>query len=117
MIPPEDKLCLLLARAQLSPKAWKRAPGLLSSCPGWDFLFGRTKAFGLFPLLDTKAEHTWHSGRSGRRPLGLDKYVPIARDSDRASHQQVGLSSPVARWRRNTCHAAEKRRAGGVALW
>jgi hypothetical protein len=53
MMTPEVELCLLLARAQPSPEAEKRALELLSTPLRWEFLLERAKAFGLFPLLYT----------------------------------------------------------------
>jgi hypothetical protein len=53
MNPPEVELCLLLSRAQLSPRAGERAQELLSAPLRWEFLFERAKAFGLFPLVYT----------------------------------------------------------------
>ena len=52
-MPPEDELCLLLARAQLSPEALERAQQLLSAPLRWEVLLERAKAFGLFPVVYT----------------------------------------------------------------
>ena len=48
---PEDELCLLLAREQLSPEARERALRLLESALRWDLLFERARRYELFPLL------------------------------------------------------------------
>ena len=53
MMPPEVELCLLLARAQLSPEARERALGLLPDTLRWDFLLERAKTLGLFPMVHT----------------------------------------------------------------
>jgi hypothetical protein len=55
-MPPEDELCLLLARAQLSPRAREHALGLLRNPLRWNFLSERAEGFGLFPLLYTGLE-------------------------------------------------------------
>jgi len=48
---PEDELCLLLARAQLSPEARERALSLLAGPLQWPRLFERARRYGIFPLL------------------------------------------------------------------
>jgi len=48
---PEDELCLLLARAQLSPEARERVLRLLAGPLQWPRLFERAKAYETFPLL------------------------------------------------------------------
>ena len=48
---PEDELCLLLARAQLSPEVQERALSLLAGPLHWPRLFERAKRYGIFPLL------------------------------------------------------------------
>jgi hypothetical protein len=50
-IAPEDELCLLLARARLSPEAQERALSLLAGPLHWPRLFERAKRYGIFPLL------------------------------------------------------------------
>ena len=53
MNPPEVELCLLLARAQLSPQARERALSLLACPVDWPRLFERAKTYELFPLVFT----------------------------------------------------------------
>jgi hypothetical protein len=48
---PEDELCLLLARAQLSPEVQERALSLLAGPLLWPRVFERAKRYGIFPLL------------------------------------------------------------------
>jgi hypothetical protein len=48
---PEDELCLLLARGQLSPEGQERALGLLESPLRWDLLLERAREHQVFPLL------------------------------------------------------------------
>jgi hypothetical protein len=48
---PEDELCLLLARAQLSPQARERAVRLLAGPLQWPRVFERARRFEVFPLL------------------------------------------------------------------
>ncbi len=48
---PEDELCLLLARAQLSPEARERAVSLLAGPLQWSRFFERARRYGIFPLL------------------------------------------------------------------
>ena len=48
---PEDELCLLLARAQLSAEARQRVLSLLQGPLQWDRFLERTRSFGIFPLL------------------------------------------------------------------
>jgi hypothetical protein len=48
---PEDELCLLLARAQLSPEAQERALRLLAGPLQWPRVFDRARRFEVFPLL------------------------------------------------------------------
>jgi hypothetical protein len=50
-VSPEDELCLLLARAQLSPEAQERALNLLASPLEWPRLFERARTYEVFPLL------------------------------------------------------------------
>src|SRR5208337_4510856 len=50
-MPPEDELCLLLARAQLSPEARERALSLLAGPFEWPRLFERARTYETFPLL------------------------------------------------------------------
>ena len=51
MMSPEDELCLLLARGQLSPEGQERALGLLESPLRWDLLLERAREHQVFPLL------------------------------------------------------------------
>jgi len=51
MESPEDELCLLLARAQLSPEARERTLSLLAGPLQWPRLFERARRYGIFPLL------------------------------------------------------------------
>ncbi len=51
MMPPEDELCLLLARGQLSPEARERALRLLAGPLQWPEVFERARGYGIFPLL------------------------------------------------------------------
>ncbi len=48
---PEDELCLLLARAQLSPEARERTLSLLAGPLQWPLLLERARMFEVFPLL------------------------------------------------------------------
>jgi len=48
---PEDHLCLLLARGELSPGARKQALELLASPLRWDVILRRAAAHQVFPLL------------------------------------------------------------------
>ena len=48
---PEDELCLLLARARLSPEARERAQSLLAGPLQWPRVFERARRYGVFPLL------------------------------------------------------------------
>ena len=48
---PEDELCLLLARAQLSPEARERTLSLLACPLQWPLLLERARIFEVFPLL------------------------------------------------------------------
>ena len=48
---PEDELCLLLARARLSPEARERALSLLAGPLQWPRVFERARRYGVFPLL------------------------------------------------------------------
>jgi hypothetical protein len=50
-MPPEDELCLLLARAQLSPEARERTLSLLARPLQWPLLLERARIFEVFPLL------------------------------------------------------------------
>ena len=50
-MPPEDELCLLLARARLSPEARERALSLLADPLQWPRVFERARTFEVFPLL------------------------------------------------------------------
>ena len=67
MNPPEVELCLVLARAQLSPQARERAQELLATPLHWEFLFERTKAFGFFPLVYTGLSTRGFPGGSSDR--------------------------------------------------
>ncbi len=51
MMPPEDELCLLLARARLSREARERALALLAGPLEWPRLFERARTYEVFPLL------------------------------------------------------------------
>jgi hypothetical protein len=51
MMSPEDELCLLLARGQLSREAQERALGLLESPLRWDLLLARAREHQVVPLL------------------------------------------------------------------
>jgi hypothetical protein len=51
MIAPEDELCLLLARAQLSPQARERALRLLAGPLQWPQVFESARRYEVFPLL------------------------------------------------------------------
>jgi hypothetical protein len=51
MMSPEDELCLLLARGQLSPEARERTLSLLACPLQWPLLFQRARIFEVFPLL------------------------------------------------------------------
>jgi hypothetical protein len=51
MMSPEDELCLLLARGQLSREAQERALGLLRSALRWDLLLERAREHLVVPLL------------------------------------------------------------------
>jgi hypothetical protein len=48
---PEDELCLLLARAQLSPEARERTLTLLEGPLQWSLIFEHARRYGIFPLL------------------------------------------------------------------
>jgi hypothetical protein len=48
---PEDELCLLLARAQLSPEAREQTLSLLAGPLQWSRLLERARRYGIFPLL------------------------------------------------------------------
>jgi len=48
---PEEELCLLLARAQLSPEAREHALGLLAGGLHWPGVFERARTYEIFPLL------------------------------------------------------------------
>ena len=48
---PEDELCLLLARAQLSPEARERTLSLLAGPLQWPLVLERARIFEVFPLL------------------------------------------------------------------
>ena len=48
---PEDELCLLLARAQLSPEARARTLSLLAGPLQWPLFLERARLFEVFPLL------------------------------------------------------------------
>jgi hypothetical protein len=50
-MPPEDELCLLLARGQLSLGTRKRALDLLAGPLEWPRLFERARRYGIFPLV------------------------------------------------------------------
>jgi Uncharacterised nucleotidyltransferase len=50
-MPPEDELCLLLARAELSLEARGRVLSLLGGPIEWPKLFERARRYGIFPLL------------------------------------------------------------------
>ena len=49
---PEEELCLLLARVQLSPEAREHALGLLAGGLHWPGVFERARTYEIFPLLD-----------------------------------------------------------------
>jgi hypothetical protein len=51
MMPPEDELCLLLARAQLSPEARERTLSLLAGPLEWPRVFESARRYEVFPLL------------------------------------------------------------------
>jgi hypothetical protein len=51
MMAPEDELCLLLARAQLSPEARERVLSLLAGRLQWPHVFERARRYEIFPLL------------------------------------------------------------------
>jgi hypothetical protein len=51
MMSPEDELCLLLARGQLSPQVRERALALLSTPLRWNLLLDRARDHQVFPLL------------------------------------------------------------------
>jgi hypothetical protein len=51
MMSPEDELCLLLARGQLSAEGQERALRLLESPLRWDLLFNRAREHQVIPLL------------------------------------------------------------------
>jgi hypothetical protein len=51
MMSSEDELCLLLARAELSPDSRKHALGLLEGAVEWPRLFERAKTYQIFPLV------------------------------------------------------------------
>jgi hypothetical protein len=53
MNPPDYELCLLLARAQLSPQQRERALSLLAGPVDWPRLFECAKRYELFPLVFT----------------------------------------------------------------
>jgi hypothetical protein len=50
-ITPEDELCLLLARAQLSPEARERTLELLASPLRWPLVLERAARFDILPLI------------------------------------------------------------------
>jgi len=50
-MPPEDELCLLLARGELPAEARERALALLGGPLEWPRLFVRAKRYGIFPLV------------------------------------------------------------------
>ncbi len=50
-MPPEDELCLLLARAQLSAEARERALRLLASPLQWPLVLERAREYEVIPLL------------------------------------------------------------------
>src|SRR5208337_1343732 len=51
MMSPEDELCLLLARAQLSPEARERTLSVLAGPLQWPRVFERARRYEIFPLL------------------------------------------------------------------
>src|SRR5437867_343535 len=56
---PEDHLCLLLARGELSPGARKQALELLASPLRWDVILRRAAAHQVFPLLFIAISEPW----------------------------------------------------------
>jgi hypothetical protein len=50
-LPPEDELCLLLARAQLSPEARERMLSVLAGPLQWPRVFERARRYEIFPLV------------------------------------------------------------------
>ncbi len=49
-LPPEDEICLLLARAELSVEARERVLALLEGGLDWPRVFERARTFEIFPL-------------------------------------------------------------------
>ena len=50
-MPPEDELCLLLARGQLSPEARERTLSVLAGPLQWTRVFESARRCQIFPLL------------------------------------------------------------------
>jgi hypothetical protein len=79
-MPPEDELCLLLARGQLSPELRDRGLALLCGPLRWDLLLDRAKGFDLFPLV-----------YAGLRMLGF----PAVPDQVRSAWRDIFRSNAI----------------------
>jgi hypothetical protein len=80
MLPPEDELCLLLARTHLSSEGRERALSLLAGPLEWPRLFERARTYEIFPLVF-----------AGLRTLGF----PNVRDSVRLEWTKVFKSNAI----------------------
>ena len=50
-LPPEDQLCLMLARGQLTPEERARAEALLATPLQWPVILQRADSHQVYPLL------------------------------------------------------------------
>ena len=83
---PEDQLCLLLARGQLSLAARRRALELLASPLRWDLLLARAGAHEVTPLVyrnlalaDRELGLMAEGEVAARKAVELDRFDPANR--------------------------------------
>jgi hypothetical protein len=70
MMPPEDELCILLARGQLPPEAERRARALLGGELAWNQILKNIRAHQILPLVCSNLQRLGFPGVP--QPVGAD---------------------------------------------
>jgi len=114
---PEDRLCLLLARGQLSPELQKQILESLASPVQWPLVLQRAYQHQVYPLLYRNLRDLGFPGvpdavqaELKRAYLANALRKPVLRGRIGATAQIVGR-----RW--DTCDSAEGRDPGAITLW